>query len=125
MRNNIWQKSILILIPLFLVLSLVNIVGAGMGSRSDHDSAITSRVENKFQDDSQLMGSRIIVETKDGEVTLKGTVNSQADVTRAGKLAGYVDGVKRVDNRLKTVNSPQYGVTAPKPNCQIGANWSC
>lgn len=125
MQNKIWQKSILVLIPILFVLSLVNLVGAGSDARSDSDIAITSRVEEKFQDDSQLMGSKIIVDTEDGEVTLKGFVNSQADVTRAGKLAGYVDGVKRVDNRLKTVNSPSYGVTAPKPNCQIGANWSC
>lgn len=125
MRSNVWQKSILILIPLLLVLSFVNVVGAGMGSKSDRDSAITSVVVDKLQSDSQLQGSNIYVETINGEVTLKGTVNSEADINRAAKLAGFVDGVKMVDNRLTTVNSHRYGKTAPRPNCQIGANWSC
>ena len=125
MRSKIWKKYILILVSLFLVLSFVNIVGAGSGFKSGNDSVITSTVVDKLQSDSQLMGSSINVETKDGEVTLKGTVNSHADITRAAMLARSIDGVKNVDNRLKTVDSPRYGVTHPKPNCQIGANWSC
>ena len=129
MRNKIWQKSILILVPLF-VLSLVNMVGAGSFSRSHNDMAITSEVQAKLQSDSQLMGSDIYVETMDGEVTLKGTVSSQADITRAGKLAGWVDGVKRVDNRLKAASAtstgtPHYGGSTRAPDCPVGANWPC
>jgi hypothetical protein len=124
MQNKIWRKPILILAPL-IVLSLVAIVGADMGSTSDHDRVITSRVVDKIQNDSQLQGSSINVETIDGEVTLKGMVKSHADINRAAELAYGVEGVTKIDNRLKTVNSRFYGVTPPKPNCQIGANWSC
>jgi len=122
MRNKVWQGSILILVPLLLVLSFVNIVRAA-DVNSDKDMAITSRVQDKLQDDSQLMGSRINVETKDGEVTLKGMVNSQADINRAAELAHYVDGVKKVDNRLNTVSSHHYGAKPGMTDCQIGANW--
>jgi osmotically-inducible protein OsmY len=101
MRTKIWKKSILIMAPLFLVLSFVNIVRA-TGANSNNDRAITSKVEDKLQSDSQLEGSMISVETKDGEVTLKGVVKSQADIIRAAELAHYVDGVKQVDNRLET-----------------------
>lgn len=128
MRNKIWQKSILILIPVLLVLSLVNLVGAGSDDRSENDRAITSKVMDKFQSDSQLMGSGINVDTKDGEVTLKGMVKSQADVTRAGQLAGYVDGVRKVDNRLKTErasSSGSIGGSSRAPDCPVGANWAC
>ena len=125
MQSNVWKKLILIMGSLVFVFSLVNIVGAGMGSNSDHDSVITSMVVNKLQNDSQLQGSSIDVETVGGEVTLKGMVNSQADITRAGQLANSVEGINKVDNRLKTFSSPAFGVTPPRPNCQIGANWAC
>ena len=124
MRNNIWKKSILMMIPIFVMLPLVNMVAVA-GFSSSNDMAITSQVNDKLQSDSQLQGSKISVETFGGEVTLKGMVNSQADIIRAGQLAGWVDGVKKVDNRLTTFSSQRYGKTAPRPNCQIGANWSC
>jgi Flp pilus assembly secretin CpaC len=120
MRSNIWKKSIPIMVTLFIVLSFVNIVGA---FDAYSDMAITSKVEAKLQSDSQLNGSRIIVDTKNGEVTLKGLVNSQADITRAAKLASYVDGVKHVDNRLSTETSHHYPLKPGMTDCQIGANW--
>ena len=86
MQSKVWKKSILIMVPLLLVLSFVNMVGA-TDANSYNDRAITSKVEDKIQTDSQLMGSAIYVEAKDGEVTLKGTVNSQADINRAVELA--------------------------------------
>jgi hyperosmotically inducible periplasmic protein len=124
MRNKMWGKPILIMVPLFLVMAFVNIAGAS-DADSYKDMALTSKVEAKLQADSQLMGSKISVETNAGEVTLKGMVDSQADITRAAQLASYVDGVKKVDNRLTTVSSHRFGRMAPRPNCQIGANWDC
>jgi len=130
MRSKIWQKSILMLVPLFLVLSFVNMVGAGMDAYSDKDGVITSIVVDKIQNDSQLQGSSIDVETKDGEVTLKGMVNSHADITRAAELARSVDGVKMVDNRLKRETASfsstgNYGGSTRAPDCPVGANWNC
>ena len=122
MRNNIWKKSILMMIPIFVMLPLVNMVAIAGFSSSD-DSVITSIVVDKLQSDSELQGSSINVETSGGEVTLKGMVNSQADITRAGQLAGWIDGVKKVDNRLSTFSSHHYGAMHPKTDCQIGANW--
>ena len=110
------------MVPLLLVLPFVNIVGAN-AANSDKDTAITSKVEDKLQSDSQLMGSRINVETKGGEVTLKGMVNSQADINRAAELAYGVEGVKKIDNRLTTVSSHRYKAKPGMTDCQIGANW--
>jgi hypothetical protein len=106
-------------------LSFTPVVGA---DSSDTDRAITARVQEKIQSDSRLSGADIVVETRNGEVTLKGTVNSNADFTRAGKLAGWVDGVKRVDNRLKTArasSSGSFGGSSRAPDCPVGANWAC
>lgn len=126
MKTKIWKTSILTLVPLFLVvLSLANTAWAGS---SANDMAITARVQEKLNSDSQLMGSIITVDTKDGEVTLKGMVDSNADFTRAAKLASYVDGVKHVDNRLKTVRasaSSKYGGSSRAADCPVGANWDC
>ena len=126
MKTKIWKKSILTLVPLFfLALSFANPAGA---DSSNNDLAITARVQEKLNSDSQLMGSGIIVETIDGEVTLKGFVNSHADHTRAAKLAGSVDGVRQVDNRLKTANassSGNYSGSSRAADCPVGANWSC
>lgn len=123
MRTKALQYAVVLLVP--LLLSFANMAGAGSVANFNNDMAITSQVQEKIRSDSDLMGSNIIVETKNGEVTLKGMVNSQSDVTRAGKLASYVNGVKQVDNRLSTVDSHRYGVRAPIPGCQIGANWQC
>jgi len=124
MQSKVWKKSILIMVPLLIVLSFVNIVGA-TDANSYNDRAITSKVEEKIQTDSQLIGSSIIVDTRDGEVTLKGTVNSQAEVIRAAQLASYVDGVKKVDNRLTTLNAHRYKANPGMIGCQIGGNWAC
>jgi hypothetical protein len=129
MRNNVWKKSILIMTAFLFVLSFVNIVVAA-GVNSYNDMAITAQVEHKLQSDSQLMGSRISVETKDGEVTLKGMVNSLSDIDRAAQLASYVDGVKRVDNRLvreqaSSSNHSNYGGSSRAADCPVGANWAC
>jgi hyperosmotically inducible periplasmic protein len=107
-------------------LSFANTAGVGMGTNSDNDKTITSKVEDKLQTDSQLKGGMISVDTKDGEVTLKGMVNSQADVTRAAELAHYVDGVKRVDNRLKTEKSYSSSSSnngLSNSTCIIGEPW--
>jgi Flp pilus assembly secretin CpaC len=126
MQNKIWERFFLILVPLLLVLPFVNIVGA----ESESDMAITSQVVDKLQGDSELMGSRIHVETINGEVTLKGTTTSHADITRAGMLAGSIEGVKRVDNRLKrdkamSSSSSEYGGSSRAADCPVGANWAC
>jgi hypothetical protein len=63
------------------------------------------------------------VETRNGEVTLKGMVNSQADINRVGQHAYFVDGVKKVDNQLKTLNSNRFEAKPGMTDCQIGANW--
>ena len=43
---------------------------------------------------------KIDVDTKDGTVTLTGSVDSPENVQRATQVASTVNGVKSVDNRL-------------------------
>lgn len=65
------------------------------------DAAITTAVKSKFLADTSTPGLKIDVDTKDGVVTLNGTVRSKAEVDRAMTLARETNGVKRVVSNLK------------------------
>jgi hyperosmotically inducible protein len=64
------------------------------------DAAVTSGVKAKLLADTAVSGLKIDVDTKDGVVTLKGTVPSRAEADRAASLARETKGVKRVVNEL-------------------------
>ena len=66
------------------------------------DAAITSSVKAKLLADTTVSGLKIDVDTRDGVVTLNGTVDSRAEAERAASLARKTDGVKRVINNTKT-----------------------
>jgi len=65
------------------------------------DAAITSEVKTKFLADTAVSGLKIDVDTKDGVVTLNGTVKSNAEANKAVAIARQSAGVKRVVNNLR------------------------
>jgi hyperosmotically inducible protein len=65
------------------------------------DAAITSAVKTKFLADASVKGLKIDVDTRDGAVTLNGTVSSRAEADRAMMIARNTEGVKRVVDNLK------------------------
>ena len=67
------------------------------------DAAITTAVKSKLFGDTATTVWDINVDTKDGVVTLNGTVKNQAEADRAVALARAAGGVKRVVNNLKIV----------------------
>jgi osmotically-inducible protein OsmY len=69
--------------------------GAAMG-----DGWITAKLKAKFGDEIILNDSRIIVDTKDHDVTLSGSVPSPAAKTRAVQIANGTEGVRSVVNQL-------------------------
>ncbi len=64
------------------------------------DAAITSAVKTKFLGDTQVSGLKIDVDTKDGVVTLTGSVKSAAEKAEAIRLAKTTTGVKSVVDKL-------------------------
>ena len=64
------------------------------------DGSITAAVKMKLANDETVSASKIDVDTKDGFVTLNGTVASQTEAGRAVSLARTVDGVKDVRSNL-------------------------
>ena len=65
------------------------------------DTATTSEIKAKLLADDIVPSRKVKVETTDGVVQLSGTVDSQAQSTRAESIAKAVDGVKSVKNDLK------------------------
>ena len=65
------------------------------------DAAVTTAVKSKFLADTSTPGLKIDVDTKDGVVTLSGTVRNRTEADRAVSLARDTNGVKRVVNNLK------------------------
>ncbi len=64
------------------------------------DTVITGKVKAALLADSNVKGTDISVETNQGDVTLSGTVASQAQIDDAVRIARGIDGVKNVENKL-------------------------
>ena len=72
-------------------------LGAAVG-----DTAITAKVKAKMMGDDRLKKSDINVTTTNGVVTLEGSASSSRARSAAEATAKSVEGVKSVDNNLKT-----------------------
>ncbi len=64
------------------------------------DAGITAKIKAAYFAESGLKTLQISVDTVKGEVTLSGSVNSQANSDLAQAMAGAVAGVSRVHNQL-------------------------
>jgi len=64
------------------------------------DAAITAQISARIARDPDLSAIRIDVDTKAGDVVLRGPAPSEAARQRAAELAKGIDGVRSVDNQL-------------------------
>jgi hyperosmotically inducible protein len=72
------------------------------------DSAITADIHAKLEQIRLLRQAQVTIATKDGVVTLVGTIPSEFARTQALDAARAVPGVVRVDDKLRLdVSSPQ------------------
>jgi hyperosmotically inducible periplasmic protein len=71
-----------------------------MGDRMS-DTAITTKIKAKITGHPDLSPFNINVDTKDGVVTLRGTVKSEASKNEAERVAKDTEGVLRVQNMLE------------------------
>jgi hyperosmotically inducible protein len=99
------KRAFLLIVFLFAGLLLLQ-AGCNRGRGESRggmkpDSDITEAVKNKLKTDERVSASEIEVETKDGIVTLKGEVDTQADADRAIQLARSIPEVKSVNSNLK------------------------
>ena len=64
------------------------------------DPSITASVKSKLLADPDVAGLRIDVDTRDGVVTLTGTVSTPLEKDEALRITRETDGVKSVEDRL-------------------------
>lgn len=83
---------------------------AGCSSQAIDDSTLTAKVKSKLAADSETSATKISVETKEGVVTLKGTVPTGTEKSKAEQIARNTEGVKRVANDIQ-VNPESMGAT--------------
>jgi len=84
------------------------------------DTAITAKIKAKLLTDDGLKKSKIDVTTTNGVVTLEGSASSSAAKSRAETITKAVDGVKSVDNTIKT---PDSNKTADKAKREVSDSW--
>lgn len=75
--------------------------GKAVAAKAD-DASTTAAIKMKFANDKTVDAWDINVDTKDGHVTLTGTVNSNAEYNKAIAIAKSVEGVKSVTPKLAT-----------------------
>jgi osmotically-inducible protein OsmY len=78
------------------------------------NAALAAKVKTAMGTRKGVNAGDINVDAKDGVVTLKGDVNSQAEADLAVEVAQQTEGVQSVNNQLM-VRVPAKGATPPGP----------
>ena len=74
--------------------------GANEAQHMLANGAITAKIKSKMALDDTIKAARIDVDTRDGVVTLSGTVGTEAQRQRAVQLARETEGVRSVTDNL-------------------------
>ncbi len=96
-----------------LILAALMLAGAAgdPASRPDHDTRsddwVTVQVQTALYWDLRFMGRRLSVDSVQGVVTLRGKIDSDADMKAAVEIARSVEGVKDVRSDLTVVPSAE------------------
>jgi BON domain len=85
---------------LFSVAILAIAFGSGCSKKPD-DAALVTSIKSQMFSDAQLRGSNVDVTAKNGEVTLSGTVPSDAAHLDAYKIASQLAGVVKVNDQVQ------------------------
>jgi osmotically-inducible protein OsmY len=72
-------------------------------TRGANDTEIEAAIQKKFSEDTALSALGVTVTVIDGEVTLLGTVKSEAEKTLAQRAVEAIRGVKNVDNQITVI----------------------
>ena len=70
------------------------------GAKAVSDTSITTAVNTRLMKEKIAHDKSIVVHTKDGVVTLTGTVPTEANKAHATEIAEHTTGVKSVENNL-------------------------
>jgi osmotically-inducible protein OsmY len=91
---------------MLMVLAVALVVVSEPALASETDDRIESSAEQSYVFKTYLRGDAIKIESKDGVVTLTGTVAEEPHKTLAQETVASLPGVKSVDNRLELKGTP-------------------
>jgi len=83
----------------------LTLLGAGARAADRPDSWITTKVKSELAAHKDVSATHTHVTTEDGVVTLTGNAKTTAEKEKTAEIAGQVEGVKNVDNRLVVIAS--------------------
>jgi osmotically-inducible protein OsmY len=95
------HKPLMTMIATAFIASTPMLVQAETQSTKVDDQQLTEQVKQKLAMNDPTVAPHVLVSARDGVVTLRGTQMSQGDILSVTHDAESVDGVVRVDNRLK------------------------
>ena len=81
------------------------------GAQVVSDVSVTTAVKTRLMTDKVANSTAIDVDTKDRVVTIAGSVPTEADKARIGRLVARTTGVKRVENNLTVTPEAVTGTT--------------
>ena len=108
MRMNITRSMLMILVT---AVSLV--------ACATPDSVVTGKIKAQMLADDTVRAANLNVDTSDGVVTIKGTVQTQEAKDRALRMARETSGVKDVVDMISVRVSESHG-DAPEPERTVG-----
>lgn len=82
------------------------LLAGGVAEAARPDSWITAKVKSKLAAAKDVGAFGTNVDTRDGVVTLRGEVETEAEKSLAGRYAREIEGVRRVDNQLVVRGMP-------------------
>ena len=71
--------------------------------KPDPNTELAARVKRALEGEGKVQAAAIDVTAADGKVTLWGTASSPGERSRAAQVAGAVEGVKSVENKIAVV----------------------
>ncbi len=108
------------------VLSLavfVSIFAAGCSKKVD-DATLATQIKSQMFSEPQLNGSGLEVTSKDGQITLAGTVPNEAARYKAYKIASETAGVTKVNDQMAVAPAPRLESTPPRSDAALASTAS-
>jgi BON domain len=102
------------------VAVLVAIFAAGCAKKAD-DATLATQIKSQMFSDPQLNGASLEVTSKDGQVTLAGTVPNDAARYEAYKIASETAGATKVNDQMTVAPAPALEPNPPANNPPSGS----
>jgi BON domain len=102
---------------------LMSVFAAGCSRKVD-DATLATQIKSQMFSDMQLNGANLEVTSKDGQVTLTGTVPNDAARYKAYKIANETAGVAKVNDQITVAPRPILEPTLPTNSAAPKSNAS-